>query len=299
MKLPLTVLGGYLGAGKTTLLNRMLTGDHGRRIAVIVNDFGALNVDASLIAEHSGDTIALTNGCICCSAADGTAVAIAQILKRRDEFDHIAIEASGVAEPGKVARNASAFQLPLDGVIILADADQLPDQVKNKYIGRAVAAQLRQADLIVLNKTDLADAARTAKSRTVLAEKAPGTPVIETSYADLPVEVLFGVTRRVENHVMREESESNVDHDEGYVSAVWESAEPITRQELQAVANDFLSSAIRAKGFVALEGEPDTRHLYQQVGRRWTITPAGTWEADTPTTRILSIRLSVQENGLD
>jgi G3E family GTPase len=192
MSLPLTVIGGYLGAGKTSLLNRMLTGDNGRRIAVIVNDFGALNVDASLVVSHAGDTIALSNGCICCSASDGTGTAIAQILARKDAFGHIVIEASGVAEPGKVARNAAAFRLPLDGVIVLADAEQLPDQVANRYTGRSVIAQLRQADLVVINKTDLADADRLAETRAVVERHAPGATIVTTDHARLPLSVLFG-----------------------------------------------------------------------------------------------------------
>jgi G3E family GTPase len=192
MSLPLTVIGGYLGAGKTTLLNRMLTGDHGRRIAVIVNDFGALNVDASLVASHAGDTIALSNGCICCSASDGTGEAIARILARGAEVDHIVIEASGVAEPGKVARNAAAFRLPLDGVIVLADAEQLPDQVANRYTGRAVIAQLRQADLVVLNKIDLVAPDRLAEARSIVERHAPGATIVMTDHARLPAAVMFG-----------------------------------------------------------------------------------------------------------
>jgi G3E family GTPase len=292
VSLPLTVLGGYLGAGKTTLLNRMLTADHGRRIAVIVNDFGALNVDASLISDHAGDTIALTNGCICCSAADGISTAIARILKRADEFDHIAIEASGVAEPGKVARNAAAFRLPLDGVIVLADAEQLPDQAANRYTDRAVAAQLRQADLIVLNKLDLASEERLAETRALIAEHAPGTPIVETRHADLPVSVLFGARRAEGDRIDADTAETAEEHTAAYESVLWDRGEPLTRAELEALAADLSVSAIRAKGHVWLADDPETRHLYQQVGRRWTLTSVGPWEHAQRATRIVSIRLS-------
>ncbi|SEB07024.1 CobW family GTP-binding protein [Rubrimonas cliftonensis] len=292
MSLPLTVLGGYLGAGKTTLLNRMLTGDHGRRIAVIVNDFGALNVDASLIADHAGDTIALTNGCICCSAADGTATAIARILKRAADFDHIAIEASGVAEPGKVARNAAAFRLPLDGVIVLADAEQLPEQAANRYTGRAVAAQLRQADLVVLNKTDLASSDSLAASRALIARHAPAAPVIETRHADVPASVLFGAHDADVGRPDAEALAQPADHDAAYKSALFERAEPMSRAEIEALAAKLSAQAIRAKGHVSLAEDPSARHLYQQVGRRWTLTPNGRWGATTPSTRIVSIGIS-------
>lgn len=102
-KLPFTVIGGYLGAGKTTLVNNLLTQTNGLRAAVLVNDFGVVNIDAALIAEHAGDTISLTNGCMCCSMADGLYMAVGQILKHAERLDLIIIEASGVAEPGKIA----------------------------------------------------------------------------------------------------------------------------------------------------------------------------------------------------
>ena len=101
--LPLTIIGGYLGAGKTTLLNHLLTQADGLRCAVLVNDFGEVNIDASLIASHEGDTISLQNGCMCCSMADGFAAALAKILNNPRGIDHIVVETSGVAEPGMIA----------------------------------------------------------------------------------------------------------------------------------------------------------------------------------------------------
>ena len=117
-RLPLTVIGGYLGAGKTTLRNQMLRAADGMKIALIVNDFGAVNIDADLIRAQHGNTISLTNGCMCCSAANGMTAALHDILAQGDTFDHIVIEASGVgrtrqdcaertwisASPGRCAR---------------------------------------------------------------------------------------------------------------------------------------------------------------------------------------------------
>ena len=288
MSLPLTVIGGYLGAGKTTLLNRMLTGDHGRRIAVIVNDFGALNVDASLIADHRGDTISLSNGCICCTASDGTAEAIARILKRGAEFDHIVIEASGVAEPGKVARNASAFRLPLDGVIVLADAEQLPDQTANRYSGRSVIAQLRQADVVVLNKLDLATPERLAETRALIARHAPEASILLTEHASLPMAVLFGA--RPAERASEDPAAPAVEahHAADYAAALIE-RDPMTRAEFESLAHELSEHAVRAKGYVALSDVPEVRHLYQQVGRRWTLTEAGTWGDADRRTRIVTI----------
>lgn len=291
MSLPLTVIGGYLGAGKTTLLNRMLTGDHGRRIAVIVNDFGALNVDASLIADHAGDTISLSNGCICCSASDGTAEAIARILQRRDEFDHIVIESSGVAEPGKVARNAAGFRLPLDGVIVLADAEQLPDQALNRYTGRSVIAQLQQADLVVLNKIDLVGPERLAESRQLVDRHASKASVLLSERADLPYAVLFGTrpAERLDEDPAGPEVEAH--HAADYTAGLVERG-PMTRAEFETIALDLSARAVRAKGHVALCDANGVRHLYQQVGSRWTLVPDGTWQGSEPVTRIVTITVT-------
>lgn len=99
-RLPFTVIGGFLGAGKTTLLNHWLRHADGQRLAVLVNDFGALNIDAGLIKAHSGDTIALTNGCVCCQIGDDLSMALIGVLQQRERFDAVVVEASGVSDPG-------------------------------------------------------------------------------------------------------------------------------------------------------------------------------------------------------
>ena len=202
----LTVIGGYLGAGKTTLVNRLLAGATGERVAVIVNDFGSINIDAELIQSADKDTVRLSNGCMCCSASDGLAAALARLCARADEIDRIVIETSGVSEPGKVAKNAHGFRLPLDAVIVMADAEQLPAQASNRYVGDVVRRQLAQADLILLNKIDLVDPEALARAREVILSNAPGCPVAETTAANLPLVLLFashGRQDRTDGHSRR------------------------------------------------------------------------------------------------
>src|SRR4051794_19414238 len=121
--IPLTVIGGYLGAGKTTLLNRLLHQNEGRRFAVLVNDFGSINIDAALIASHDGETMSLTNGCICCSLANGFLTALTQLRNRAEPPEHIIVEASGVADPLKIAQYGHTPGFRLESIIVLADAE--------------------------------------------------------------------------------------------------------------------------------------------------------------------------------
>ncbi len=121
--IPLTVIGGFLGAGKTTLLNRLLAGTTGRRFAVLVNDFGALDIDGRLVAEHGGDTVALANGCVCCTIGDSLIETLVRMAEAPDRFDHIVVEASGVADPARIADLAVLEpRLMRDGVVVVVDA---------------------------------------------------------------------------------------------------------------------------------------------------------------------------------
>ena len=145
---PFTVIAGFLGAGKTTLVNRILSQTEGTRYAVLVNDFGAINVDAGLIAEHDGQTLALTNGCICCSMADGFVQTMLQLMADPGAFDHVIVEASGVAEPSKIMDFARLDpQLQPDAIVTLVDAETVAERLADARVGEMVAAQIRQSDL--------------------------------------------------------------------------------------------------------------------------------------------------------
>ncbi len=187
----LTVIGGFLGAGKTTFLNRILTTTQGRT-AVLVNDFGAVNVDAGLIAGNDGRTLRLTNGCVCCSLADGFIDTLMRVLA--EPFEHIIIEASGVADPWAIAEIAMVEpSLALAGVIVLADAARLPALLGDNRVGDTVRTQIRAADIVVLNKIDLVDAAGLAAARAALAAVKPQLRIVDAVDASLPAEVIAGV----------------------------------------------------------------------------------------------------------
>ncbi|NBR90236.1 MAG: GTP-binding protein, partial [Rhodobacteraceae bacterium] len=154
-RLPLTVLGGYLGAGKTTLLNRLLAEDHGQRIMVMVNDFGAINIDASLITAADGDTLTLSNGCVCCTMGSDLFMAMGDALDRRPRPDHLVIEASGVADPAKIADAARTEpEMSYGGIAVVVDAENWPALADDPLIGAQLQDQVRVADMLLISKAE-------------------------------------------------------------------------------------------------------------------------------------------------
>lgn len=250
---PFTVIGGYLGAGKTTLLNHLLIAGHGLRIAVLVNDFGEVNIDAALVAAHDGDTISLANGCMCCSLTNGFAQSIATVLERKDVIDAIVVEASGVAEPGKIAQYGQMYGLPLDGVIVIADAERIREQAVNKYVGEVVLQQLTQADLILLNKADCVTAEGLAALRNWLDDAAPGVPVLSTTRANVPLAVLLGRgdSRQATPGVPLRLA-GGINHEVLHRSWIIRRDAPIARAAVERLARRMGRSIFRAKGFVNL-----------------------------------------------
>ena len=192
--IPVTAIGGYLGAGKTTCLNRLLAAEHGLRLAVLVNDFGAVNIDAGLIAEHGGDTIALSNGCVCCAIADDLGAALQAQVERRPPPDRIVVEASGVADPARVMRLAGNWPgCRPAGTAVLADAATIRERAQDKFVGSLVVQQMQAADLLVLNKLDLLPAEEHAALRDWVQAQAGAADLVETRFAQVDPARLLGI----------------------------------------------------------------------------------------------------------
>lgn len=292
-----TVLGGYLGAGKTTILNYLLA-HSGEPIAVLVNDFGDVNIDAELIAGRSENMVSLANGCICCSMVDGFVAALDQVRSLPDPPGRLVIETSGVAEPSSVAAYAQTPGFVLDAVVIVADAETLKERTRDRYVGDLVLRQLASADIVLLTKVDLITVSQTEGAAELVATFAPRRPVIRTARGRLPPGVLLGeaagtavagdamavqlgrVTDRGAGSCRGYSASDREPHSSHFESETTSWVEPIQDQELE----DFLSSlrpeVVRCKGVVRLASSPRRSTIIQVVGSRRNITTGGPWIDD-------------------
>ena len=285
--LPLTVIGGFLGAGKTTLLNRLLTAPHGLRIAVLVNDFGRINIDASLVRSRTEDMISLANGCACCSVAGDLTKTLIGLAQREDPPQAIVLEASGLADPRGIAQVALANPaLRLDGLLVVADAETLKERATDPLTRNAFLSQLSAADLIVLSKLDLAGPEGSAAARAWLAAELPGIPVLEAIEGEVPAELVLGIasTRDV-----RSEPATPAGHAAGFQSWSLGANAPLSSDRLLAMLDALPAGLLRAKGVLHLSDTPDQRMVYQRVGARWSLLPDGPWGSETPASTLVLI----------
>ena len=263
-----TVIGGYLGAGKTTLLNHLLANSDGKRIGLLINDFGEINIDGDLIASKTDSQINLTNGCVCCTLVDGYHVAIDQLSEVEPALEQIVVEASGVADVQNLAQYGHGPNMQLDAVLVVADAETIQARAKDKYVAGTIQRQLKAADLIILNKADLVSESQLTVVLDWLQQDFPDARVFSTSRAQVPLPLLVGIRDVERPPVLADYAHAH------YATWHFKHDQPVTR----ATVNDFLTgldaSVLRAKGFARLH-DGSTVSI-QVVGRRSEIesTPA-------------------------
>ncbi|MFN0143522.1 MAG: CobW family GTP-binding protein [Mycobacterium sp.] len=284
MSVPLTVIGGYLGAGKTTVLNHLLANSNGVRIAALVNDFGDINIDADLIESTDGETIALTNGCACCTLADGLTTVIAGLRERTEDFDHIVIESSGVADPLKIGQIGAAFGFPLIGVAVVVDAEMVRTHSTDNYVGDTVTRQLGSADLLIVNKSDLVASGELESLLAWLAETVPDTPRLTTHGGRVNTVILLDSRRASDVSAALAGS-----HD-SFESWSFRTDVPLRRSDVEAFLTVLPPGVVRVKGILRLADDTTTSYLLQRVGRRTSLLPLNALSAEDPAdTRLVVI----------
>ena len=194
-QVPVTVLTGYLGAGKTTLLNRILTEQHGKRFAVIVNEFGEIGIDNDLVVGADEEVFEMNNGCICCTVRGDLIRIIAGLMKRKGRFDAIIVETTGLADPAPVAQTFFVDEdvkakSALDAVVTVVDAKHLPLRLKDS---KEAEEQIAFADVVLLNKTDLVSPAELAAVEHAIRHINPYARIVRTERCNAPLDSVLGL----------------------------------------------------------------------------------------------------------
>ncbi|WP_259754390.1 CobW family GTP-binding protein [Pseudomonas sp. GCEP-101] len=271
--IPVTVVAGFLGAGKTTLLRNLLERCEGRRLAVIVNDFGELNIDAGMIAEQTEAVYSLENGCICCSVQDDLLAQLERLATMHPPLEQVVIECSGVSDPQRIVQTLGypklRRRLHLDAVLTVVDGARR-EPLEGEY-ARLERMQAAAADLLLLNKCDLLD----AEERTRLRERfGRGARVLETIQAQIPDELLLGEPSRK----LRPHGQEGIDHGDLFDSWSWQGEAAFDGARLKHWLENLPRGLLRLKGLIRLAGQGESVWL-QYVGGRYQLRPATAGEA--------------------
>jgi G3E family GTPase len=291
--IPVTIIGGFLGAGKTTLLNYVLSENHGVRAAVLVNDFGAINIDAKLVVGVEGETVTLANGCVCCTIRDDLVGACLGLLQRDEPPEHLLIELSGVSDPLPVLNTFLETDLgsiySLSTVLSIVDAEQLPGLPHE--MGDLVRAQIQAADIVVLNKVDLVSQDALMDVRKRVHEMTPGSRIIEVSHGRVPLEIVFENGEPGSRPPCSIDSDGHDEHRHGHPFSTWAwtGELPLSLPRLRSALEALPDAVYRCKGIVCLEELPAFRYVLQMVGKRYHLTETDGWGDELPGSEIVLI----------
>jgi G3E family GTPase len=265
---PVYIIGGYLGAGKTSLVNDILHQAAGQRLAIIVNDFGAVNIDADLILARDEQVIELSGGCLCCRMDQDLSTILMDLSAQDRHFDAIIVEASGVGKPATLAACVPLIDsYHVGGVIVLCDGTSILRQMTDRYIGDLVCDQLSAGDLIVLNKMDLVPVSDLTEIQTEILTKSPATRFFATRFAHVPLDLLFN-----QNPMLKPENGDKQITPAAtiFISAVLEGHMVDAHDLAKALTTPSLRVQ-RAKGFVY--DREKMQMILQVSGAQWSVAP--------------------------
>ncbi|MFL5128002.1 MAG: CobW family GTP-binding protein [Microvirga sp.] len=308
-KFPVTVLTGYLGAGKTTLLNRILTEPHGKRYAVIVNEFGEIGIDNDLVVGADEEVFEMNNGCICCTVRGDLIRIMDGLMKRKGKFDAIIVETTGLADPAPVAQTFFVDQdvsdaAKLDAVVTVADAKWLTDRLKDAPEAKN---QIAFADVIILNKIDLVSADELEAVEERIRAINPYARIHRAKNCQVPIaEVLnrnaFDLDRIIELAPDFLEEGHHHHHDEDMQSVSVRHPGAVDPDKFMPWISDLTQregpNILRCKGIVAFPGEPK-RFVFQGVHMILDGDLQGTWkDGETRQSRVVFIGRNLDEDAI-
>jgi G3E family GTPase len=277
---PVTIVGGFLGAGKTSLLNHLLTNSSGRRVAVLVNDFGEINVDAKLIVSIEGETVSLANGCVCCTIRDDLLTEVLRVLASELPPEHIVIETSGVSKPVSVAETflspSTQGLVDVQNMIAVLDSELVVEDTAG--FGDLAFDQIKIADMVVVNKTDLVSSQQLTDLTRRIEQIVPGARIWETTHGRVPLELIFDGTQSaaMESVHDRETATTGDEHEAApsehpFSTWTFRSDESWSFNALDRAVADLPRDIYRAKGLVQLDVGTGDYGIFQLTGRRATL----------------------------
>ncbi len=292
-KLPVTLLTGYLGAGKTTLLNRILSEQHGKKFAVVVNEFGEEGIDNDLVIDADEEIFEMNNGCICCTVRGDLIRILNGLMQRADQLDGVLIETTGLADPAPVVQTFFVDddlrdRLALDAVVTVVDAKHFLETVDDQH---ECEEQVAFADIILLNKTDLVSADDLAGVEAKIRSLNKFCEIHRTVQADIDLDKVlargaFDLQRllSIEPGFMDEDPEDH-EHDESIISVSLKSGQPVAADKFSEWMRSFIMErgvdVLRTKGILALHGH-EKRYVFQGVHMVMDSDWGPPWKAGEP-----------------
>ncbi len=307
--MPVTILTGFLGSGKTTLLNQILQNNQQLKIAVLVNEFGDINIDAQLLVKIEEDMVELSNGCICCTINEGLVEAVYRILERDKPVDYLIIETTGVADPLPIILTFVGTELReltrLDSIITLVDSETFTPE---HFDSDAARKQIIYGDIVLVNKTDLINPDKIKDIEAQIYKMKGNARILRSQYGKVPLELILGVNLTPTNtyqelkpgakndHGHHHEHQSDHLDNDGFVSVSFQSDRPFIIEKFQVFLTDKMSKdVLRAKGVLWFV-ESQLRHIFQLSGPRYDLS-ADHWSTP-PNNQIVFIGRHLDANKI-
>ncbi|MBD2253445.1 CobW family GTP-binding protein [Nostoc parmelioides] len=300
--MPVTIITGFLGSGKTTLLNQILKNKHDLKVAVLVNEFGDINIDSQLLVSVDQDMVELSNGCICCTINDGLVDAVYRVLEREERIDYLVIETTGVADPLPIILTFLGTELRdltnLDSILTVVDAEAFEP---NHFESEAALKQLTYADIILLNKTDLATSEKIQELEDYIQTVKDSARILHTKYGEVALPLILGVGLTPQDDYTTDDTEDthkhnhehhshdhDHDHDhhehhhhhehhshhldnDGFVSVSFQSDRPFDIHKFENFLTEQMpQNVFRAKGILWFS-DSELRHIFQLSGLRYNL----------------------------